>query len=305
MRARALLLTTVLRSSTPVSASVPVPGLSATMPKLSALASTSVFIPGLFAVVPELFAAISGLSISVPGLFAAVPELSVVMPGSSAPTFASVFMPGLFALVLPSVPVLPESSSLLFLALFLPKTPTPNLAAERQKLDDTISGWSGRSKKASSEELYSGRIIRAASKDTFSPKIPLFPPLFPSSTIGKRKLDKTFINTWPLADNHVKKEVNLSFAMCRCLSAVKLNRLCQIDLLERRPACIVKTISLTVAIFWDPNFVPCPRHTLNLATKLGLKTKNFSNALVKERIQLSWANRTIGQLDTLLKKNLG
>ena len=91
--------------------------------------------------------------------------------------------------------------------------------------------------------------------------------------------------------------------MCGCPPAVKLNRRWQIELRERRHACIVETIPLAAAIFWDPNFVPCLRYTLNLATKLSLKTKNLPIALVKERIQSIWANITIEQLDALFKKN--
>ena len=90
---------------------------------------------------------------------------------------------------------------------------------------------------------------------------------------------------------------------CGCSLAVKLNRPRQIKLLEQRPACIVETISLATAIFLVPNFVPCPRHTLNLAKKMGLKTRNLSSALVKERIQSIGAKKTIGQLDVLFKEN--
>ena len=263
--------------SAPVSASVPVPGSSAAVPGLSAPASASVPVPGSSAAMPESSAAVPGSSV-------AVPESSAAVPGSSAPASASVPVPGSSALVPPSAPILPGSSPLLFPALSSPKTPTPDLAAGRRKLDDTISEWSGRSKRASSEELCSGRIKKAASEEAFSPRAPLFLLLFPSSSIGERKLDKTFINTWPLANNHAKEEGDLSFAMCECPSTVKLNRPWQIELLKRRPTYIVETITLAAAIFWDPNFVPCPRHTLNLARKLGLKTKNLPSALVKERI---------------------
>ena len=186
-----------------------------------------------------------------------------------------------------------------------------------------LGQWSGILKRASSEEA----------PTTFAP---LFPPserpsplLFPSSGIGEkrpfdkafnidcrpladdhagkdvgeRKFDKTFINTRPLADNHAEEEVDLSFAGCGCSSGVKLNRPWQIELLEQRLACIVETIPLTAAIFWDPNFVLCLRHMLNLAKKMGLKTRNLSSTLVKERIQSIWANKTIGQLDALFKEN--
>ena len=42
---------------------------------------------------------------------------------------------------------------------------------------------------------------------------------------------------------------------------------------------------------------------LNLAKKLGFMIKNLSSALVKECIKSIWANKTIKQLDTLLKEN--
>ena len=283
-------------SSAPTSASVPVPGSSAAVPRSSAPTSASVPMPGLSAAVPKLSATVLGSSV-------AIPESSATMPGSSTPSSASIPMPGSSTSIPPSAPMLPGSSPLPFPTLSLPKTPTPDLAAGRRRLDDTISGWSGRSKKAFSEELCSGRIKRAASEEAFSPRAPLFLPLFPSSGIGEKKLDKIFINTRPLADNHAEEEVDLSFAMCGCPPTVKLNRPWQIELLERRPAYIVETILLAAAIFWDPNFVPCPHHMLNLATKLGLKTKNLPSALVKERIQSIWANRTIGQLYALFKEN--
>ena len=49
--------------------------------------------------------------------------------------------------------------------------------------------------------------------------------------------------------------------------------------------------------------MPCLRHMLNLVTKLGLKIKNLPSALIIERIQSIWANRTIGQLDALFEEN--
>ena len=140
-------------------------------------------------------------------------------------------------------------------------------------------------------------------EEAFSPRAPLFPLFFPSSSIGKRKFDKTFTSTQPLADNQAKKEVNLSFARCRYPLAIKLNRPWQIELLEERPVYIIETIPLITAIFWNPNFVPYPRHTLNLVKKLGLKIRNFSSTLDKECIQLIWANRTIGKLNALFKEN--
>ena len=87
-----------------------------------------------------------------------------------------------------------------------------------------------------------------------------------------------------MADNRIEIEVNLSFAGYGYALTVKLNRPLQIELLERRPAYIVKIILPATAIFWDLNFVSYSCHTLNLAKKLGFKTKNLFNALVKKRI---------------------
>lgn len=67
---------------------------------------------------------------------------------------------------------------------------------------------------------------------------------------------------------------------------------------------MVETISLAVTIFWDPNFVFCPRHTLNLAKKLGFKIKSFKIDIVKERMQKIRANIIMVQLDKLFKENL-
>ena len=257
-------------------------------PGLSASASTSV-------PVPRLSAAIPGLSVAVPGLSAPasasvpVPRLSAAVPGSSAFAFASVLLPQLST-------AMPGSSVSMSASVYVPglsaaipglsllNIPTPNLAVKRRKLDDIISGWSGRSKRASSKELCSGRIKKTALEEPFLPRTTLFPLLFPSSGIGKRKFDKIFINTRPLANNHAKKEVDLCFTMCGCPPAIRLNKPWQIEILEQRPACIVKMIPLAAAIFWDPNFVLYPCHTLKLATKLGLKTRNLPSALVKKCI---------------------
>ena len=108
-----------------------------------------------------------------------------------------------------------------------------------------------------------------------------------------------------MANNHAKKEVDLSFVGCGYLSALKLNRPWQIELLEQRPAHIVEIILLAAAICWNRNFELYPHHTFNLAKKLGLKTRNFSITLVKEHIKTIWANKTIKQLDALFKENLG
>ena len=66
---------------------------------------------------------------------------------------------------------------------------------------------------------------------------------------------------------------------------------------------MVETISLAATIFWDPNFALCPRHTLNLARKLGLKTKELKAEVINERIGQIWANKTIAELDLLFTNN--
>ena len=60
---------------------------------------------------------------------------------------------------------------------------------------------------------------------------------------------------------------------------------------------------LAAAIFWDPNFALCPRHTLHLARKLGLKTKRLKAKVVNERMGQMWANKIIAELDLLFTNN--
>ena len=301
--ARALSLAATRPSASASAVSVP----GSAPPSASA---SAVPVPGSSALLSSALPSASGVSVPVPGSSAppsvsSVSGVSVPVPGSSAPPSVSgvpVPVPGLYPLPFPTWSD--------------PQTPTP--IPGRQKLGQ----WSGILKRASSEETLT----------TFAPLFlpsecpsPLF---FPSSGIGKKRLfDKAFnINCWPLADdhagedvgkrkfnktfintrlltnNHAKDKVDLSFAGCGSSPGVKLNRPWQIELLEQRPACIVETIPLAAAIFWNPNFIPCPRHTLNLAKKMSFKVKNLSSALIKERIQSIWANKTIGQLDALFKK---
>ncbi len=85
---------------------------------------------------------------------------------------------------------------------------------------------------------------------------------------------------------------------------MKANRLWQRELLDQKFVGIIKAIPLAIAIFWYPsNFVPCVWHTLNLAKKLGLKTKNLKTDIVKEQIEQIWANRILTRLDKLLANN--
>ncbi len=66
---------------------------------------------------------------------------------------------------------------------------------------------------------------------------------------------------------------------------------------------MMKAIPLAATIFWDPNFLLYTKHTLKLAKKLGLKTKNLKAEIVKERIWQIWANRMIAELDLLFKND--
>ena len=200
----ALLLTAMPELFAPTSASVFMPGSSATiLESFAAMPGWSIVVPGWSAAVPELSAAVPELFVAVPGLSAAVPELSAVVPELSTLVTASILVLGSSAPVFlsASAPVLPGLSLLPFLALFLPKTSIPNLAVGRRRLDDTIR-WSRISKNASLKELKSGKIKKAAMEEAFLPRGTLFFPFFPFSGIGKRKFDKTFINSWPLANNY-------------------------------------------------------------------------------------------------------
>lgn len=194
----ALLLIAMPELSAPTSASVFISGSSATiLGSFATMPGWSIAVPGWSATVPELSVAVPGLFVVVPGLSAAVPELSAVMPKLSTLVPASVLVPRSSAPVLlsASAPVLPGLSPLLFPALSLPKTSMLNLAVGRRKLDNTISGWSRISKNASSEELWSGKIKKAAMEEAFLSRRTLFLLFFPSSGIGKRKFDNTFINS--------------------------------------------------------------------------------------------------------------
>ena len=182
---RALLLVAIPGLFASISASVSMPGLFITvLGWSSAISGLSATIPRLSIAMLELFAAMPGLSVTVFRLFTPA-SASVIVPGSSTPIFLSV-----------SAPILPKLSPLPFPILFLPKIPMPNLAAKRQRLDNTISGWSGRSKKVLSKEFWNRRIKKAASEEAFLPKAPLFFLFFrpmilakeylirPSSTLG-------------------------------------------------------------------------------------------------------------------------
>ena len=73
--------------------------------------------------------------------------------------------------------------------------------------------------------------------------------------------------------------------------------------MNAKTVCIVEAIPLAAAIFWDPNFLLCLKHTLKLVKKLGLNMKNLKAEIVKEQIGKIWANETIAKLDLLFKNN--
>ena len=119
----------------------------------------------------------------------------------------------------------------------------------------------------------------------------------------KRGFDTTFINSCPLTGNYDQKEVDLSFAGCKCPAAVKLNRSWQLDLFDPKPVCIIEDILLAAALFWDLFFASCICHTMKLALKLGLRTNKRKNGMVKKRIEAVLANKTVSLLDRLFKDN--
>ena len=59
----------------------------------------------------------------------------------------------------------------------------------------------------------------------------------PEKSNCKRLFDMAFINSHPLAVNHIAEEVDLSFGKCECLTKIKLNRLWQMELLDYKPIC--------------------------------------------------------------------
>lgn len=124
LSATAFAFVLVPRLSPPAFESLLVPGLSAAVPILSVAILRSSAPASASVPVSELSAPVSA-SVSLPRLFAAVPELSVAIFQLSAPAFASILVPEL---------------SVVMSGSFLPKTSMSNLAAGRQKLDDTISG---------------------------------------------------------------------------------------------------------------------------------------------------------------------
>lgn len=115
-----------------------------------------------------------------------------------------------------------------------------------------------------------------------------FPPLgsLSDKTNGKQTFNIAFINFCPLTGNHASEEIDLSFAECDCPAGVKLNQSWQLELLDLQMVCIIEAIPLVAAIFCNPLFAICYCHTVKLAFRLGLKTRNIISGVVKEKIEL-------------------
>ncbi len=112
-----------------------------------------------------------------------------------------------------------------------------------------------------------------------------------------------FINSRSFVGNYAAKEIDLSFKKCGCSTPVKLQQTWELELLDCKPVCIIKTIPLTTALFWNLLFAPCSRHTIKLASKQELKMRDIASEVVKKRINAVWINRTNYQLDQLFQNN--
>ncbi len=125
----------------------------------------------------------------------------------------------------PSVPsglAVPVSGSFTPSALFASFLQTPTLRKQR------LIKLNGRKMRATSEELAPVYTRQLSSGQLLSSPL-LFssrPVLSPTSRIGeKQSFDKAFdINSRPLVKDHTGEEVDLSFADCHCLIAVKANK---------------------------------------------------------------------------------
>ena len=60
---------------------------------------------------------------------------------------------------------------------------------------------------------------------------------------------------------------------------------------------------LTLALLKNPLFAPCLRHTIKLASTLELRMQSIAKGLVKKRIELVWANKTICPQDQFFQNN--
>lgn len=314
-------------SSTPSASAIRVPGLSALsvsavpVPGLSAPSISAVLVPRLFAPSPSAMpvpglSTLSASAMPVPG--SSVPSASAMpVPGLFAPSPSALPVPGLFAPSASAMPVprssAPSASAVPMLGLSAPSAsavPVPVLSALFPILLSQQTPTLVPRKRRLGQY---NRIIKKASLKKAAPTfasllLPVERPsrlLLPSSSIGEKRLfDMVFnLDCQSLANDHTGEDVNLSFLFCQCPPAVKANWPWQRKLLDQKAVCMVEAIPLAAAIFRDPNFVLYTWHTLKLAKKLGLKTKNLKNDLVKERIGQIWANKTMARLDKLFANN--
>ncbi len=230
----------------------------------------------------------------VPGLSSDPP-----VPDSSSPPRPAPSSPPVHAPLSPPVP-----------APLSPPLPAPSSPPVPASLSRSVLGPAPTQLTSSALRTFK-RTLSDESLGRRSTSPSLAEPLHPFPTVGplleksnrKRLFDTAFINSRPLAGNHAAKEVDLSFGECGCPAPVKLNRSWQLELLDCKPVYIKEAIPLTAALFWEPLFAPCPRHTLKLASKLGLRTRGITSGVVKERIEAVWVNKTIRQLDQLFQNN--
>lgn len=118
-------------------------------------------------------------------------------------------------------------------------------------------------------------------------------PLCPFPTLGpiSKKNDcqwpfnMIFINSRPLTINHTIKEVDLRFGKYECPILVKLNRLWQLELLNRKSVYIIEAIPLIATLLLDLLFAPYPYHTIKLAILLGLRTWSIISKIVNKKIK--------------------
>lgn len=80
------------------------------------------------------------------------------------------------------------------------------------------------------------------------------------------------------------EEVDLNFVDYQYLSDVKANKECQQKLLNTKPICMVKVISLAIIIFYDSNSLLYSKYSLNIRKKFSLKTRIWKAIVVKKRI---------------------
>lgn len=118
----------------------------------------------------------------------------------------------------PFVPIMPMSGSS---ALFVPSAPFvsfPHIpTSRRQKLIEL----NGRKIRETSKEF-----APVFTRQLFSNLLPFSPFFFLSCYISeKRSFDKAFnFNSWPLAKDYTRKEIDLGFAVCHCPAALKTNK---------------------------------------------------------------------------------